>query len=219
MVQNIWVAAADNDLETVKKYIESDKFSANSKDPNGYTPIHAAVSYGHIDLLKYLISQNGDINIQDAEGDSPLHHVEDVSIAKLLVEDFKADWKLKNNEGQIPADYIEEDDEFPEVVQYLRSLSHENIGSSNTNENNDSGNILDSLPRPDQVEGHEISYKYQNEDIELTINDEQREKLREIAESENPEEKLAEFVKESVHNQFFNNDKDQDSPVSKKRRD
>lgn len=211
MVNNIWVAAADNDLETVQNYISSGEFSANSKDPNGYTPIHAAVSYGHVELLKYLIQQGGDINIQDTEGDAPLHHVEDLQVAKLLVEEYKADWRLKNNDGQIPADYIEEDDEFPEVVQYLRSLNHDNPTENNNN-------LLDTLPRPDEVEGHKISYSYQNEDIELQIDDAQREQLREIAESENPEAKLRDFVKEAVHNQFFNGDND-NSPASKKRRD
>lgn len=211
MVSNIWIAAADNDIETVKSHISSGSFSANSKDPNGYTPIHAAVSYGHTELLKYLINQGGDINIQDTEGDSPLHHVEDLKMAKLLVEEYKADWKLKNNDGQIPADYIEEDDEFPEVVQYLRSLNHDNPQDT-------SENILDTLPKPGEVDGHEISYSYQNQDIEIEINDSQREKLREIAESENPEAKLRDFVKETVHNQFFNND-ETNSPASKKRRD
>jgi len=212
MVNNIWVAAADNDFDTVKNYISSGNFTPNSKDPNGYTPIHAAVSYGHVDLLKYLIEQGGDINIQDAEGDSPLHHVEDLNTAKLLVETYKADWKLKNNEGQIPADYIEEDDEFPEVVQYLRSLNHDNPQQTE--------NLLDSLPRPDEVKEHNISYSYQNEDIEIQIDDTKREKLREIAESENPEERLRDFVKETVHNQFFNGEADgSESPASKKRRD
>ncbi|CAM9022840.1 unnamed protein product [Wickerhamomyces anomalus] len=188
MVNNIWVAAADNDLETVQNYISTGQFSANSKDPNGYTPIHAAVSYGHVELLKYLIQQGGDINTQDTEGDAPLHHVEDLQVAKLL----------------------KEDDEFPEVVQYLRSLNHDNPTENN--------NLLDTLPRPDEVEGHKISYSYQNEDIELQIDDAQREQLREIAESENPEAKLRDFVKEAVHNQFFNGDND-NSPASKKRRD
>lgn len=219
MVNNIWVAAADNDLQAVQDYISTGQLSPNSKDPNGYTPIHAAVSYGHVELLKYLIDQGGDINIQDTEGDSPLHHAEDLKIAKLLVEQYKADWKLKNNEGQTPADYIEEDDEFPEVVQYLRSLNHDNPSTQE-------GTLLDTLPRPDEVEGHKISYSYQNEDIEIQIDDAQREQLREIAESENPEAKLRHFVKEAVHNQFFSDDSIgadadsgvADSPASKKRR-
>lgn len=210
MVANIWVAASDGDLQTVKSLIESGHFTPNSKDPNGYTPIHAAVSYGHTDLLKYLVEKGGDINIQDTEGDSPLHHVEDLKMAKLLVETYKADWKQKNEEGQIPADYIEEDSEFPEVVQYLRSLNHDNP-------NNDA-NILDSLPKPEDVTDHQIRYSYENQgDITIDINDEQRLKLKEIVEGENPEEKLTEFLKKQVHDQFYSNN--EESENSKKRRE
>lgn len=205
---NIWVAASDGDLSTVKAYIESNQFTANSKDPNGYTPIHAAVSYGHTELLKYLIENGGDINIQDAEGDSPLHHVEDAKLARLLVETYKADWKLKNQEGQTPADYIEEDDEFPEVVQYLRSLNHDNPSES----------ILDTLPLPDEVQGHQISYSYQTpDDLIIDIDDSQRLQLKEIVESENPEERLTEFLKKAVKDQHTT--ENEASPASKKRRE
>ena len=95
MVSNIWIAAADNQRQIVEHYITSGEFTPNSKDPNGYTPIHAAASYGHINLLQYLIDNGGDINIQDNEGDTPLHHVEDVKSAKYLIENLHADYKVK----------------------------------------------------------------------------------------------------------------------------
>lgn len=97
---NIWIAASDNDIDYVKSVIESGQHSPNDKDNNGYTPIHAAASYGHIELLKYLISKGGNINATDEDGDTPLHSVEDADVARILVEEFKADWKLKNSEGQ-----------------------------------------------------------------------------------------------------------------------
>lgn len=193
---NIWVAAADNKLDVVKNFIESGKFSANSKDVNGYTPIHAAVSYGHLDLLDYLLSKGGDINIQDTEGDSPLHHAEDVQVAKYLVEKLSANPKLKNNDGQTPLEYIEEDGEFPELIQYLTSLQADSV---------EVPLITDSLPKDgDVIEGHEIRYTYETQPNEISLmgslSEEQRElKLREIAESENPEELLRDLVKTAVH--------------------
>jgi ankyrin repeat protein len=216
MVANIWVAASDGDLDVVKAHIASGNFSPNSKDPNGYTPIHAAVSYGHIDLLQYLIEQGGDINVQDTEGDTPLHHVEDSNTSKLLVEKYKADWKIKNHDGQIPADYVEEDGDFPEVVQYLRSLNHDNPNNDNENK---SSHILDSLPIPTDVSDHKIRYSYENEgDLTIDIDDAKRQQLKEIVEGENPEEKLSEFLKDAVHKQFYSED-GQESASSKKRRD
>lgn len=189
MVSNIWVAAADNQVEIVEKYLTSNEFSANAKDPNGYTPIHAAASYGHLDLLKMLVSNGGDINIQDNEGDTPLHHAEDVVTAKFIVEELKADFKITNEEGQTAADYIEEEGEYPELAQYLRSLSHDKPETTN-------GSALEGLPIPGSVDGHAIRYSME-EDVG-DIDPESRRKLEEIANSENPEEALRELVTSAV---------------------
>lgn len=100
-MQNIWVAASDNEIDVVKSYITSGKHTANDKDANGYTPVHAAASYGHLELLTYLVKEaGGDINIVDEEGDTPLHSVEDLATAKYIVEELKGDYKIKNKEGQ-----------------------------------------------------------------------------------------------------------------------
>lgn len=109
---NIWIASADNDLEYVKKSISSGTHTANDKDNNGYTPIHAAVSYGHLDLLRYLVSQGGDVNITDNDGDTPLHSVEDVKVARVLIEEFGADWRRKNSSGQTVCGAAETFDRF-----------------------------------------------------------------------------------------------------------
>lgn len=208
MVSNIWVAAADNDQELVKKYIESGDFNANIKDPNGYTPIHAAASYGHIELLRYLISKGGDINIQDEEGDTPLHHVEEVSVAKTLVEEFKADFKIKNAEGQTPAQYIEEEDEFPELAKYLRSLTHDDPSSS----------FIDNLPAPGNAGGHQIRYTMEEDPEGGEIDEERRKKLEAVVNSENPEEALRELVTSAVRDglaQYQENE----APDAKRRRE
>lgn len=99
-ITNIWIASADNDQEYVKNALSSGTHTANDKDANGYTPIHAAASYAHVDLLRYLISHGGDVNITDEDGDTPLHSVESIEAAKVLVEEFNADWHRKNSSGQ-----------------------------------------------------------------------------------------------------------------------
>lgn len=185
MVANIWVAAADNQIEDVETHLNAG-LTPNSKDPNGYTPIHAAASYGHTELLKLLISRGGDINVQDNEGDTPLHHVEDLDTAKIMIEELKADHKIKNNEGQTPAEYIEEDDEFPELAQYLRSLAHDNPLE-----------YLDSLPVPGNIDGHQIRYTMEDSETQ-EMDDERRKKLEAIVNSENPEEALRELVTSAV---------------------
>lgn len=223
MVSNIWVAAADNQVKIVESYLDGGDFTPNSKDPNGYTPIHAAASYGHIGLLKLLIKRGGDINVQDSEGDAPLHHVEDIKTAKLMVEELKADWKITNNEGQIPAEYIEEDDEFPELAQYLRSLSHDQPRTTSVS----GDDSLASLPAPGNIDGHQIRYTMENEapSEEDSIDDEERRKKIElILNSENPEEALRDLVRSAVQEGMSKYQSEQEledgeAPSSKKRKD
>ena len=82
MNANIWVAASDGNLDRVEHILHESNgaMTPQSKDINGYTPMHAAAAYGHLDLLKKMCNEyNGDINVLDNDGDTPLHHVEDVA--------------------------------------------------------------------------------------------------------------------------------------------
>lgn len=224
MVSNIWIAAADNQREEVEKYISLGDFTPNAKDPNGYTPIHAAASYGHHDLLGYLIEHGGNINVQDNEGDTPLHHVEDVPTAKLLVEKYKADYKIKNNDGLTAANFIEEEDEFPEVATYLKSLVHdkpEDVSSEVTQANA----FIESLPQPGTRDGREIKYSLQLEDQQQGDEDltpeeleERRRKIEEILKSENPEEGLRELIANAVHEGLEYRQQDNGEESGNKRR-
>jgi len=60
---------------------------------------HAAASYGHLDVLEYLISKGGSVNVTDEDNETPLFTVESVGVARYLVEKGATpDWK--NAEGQ-----------------------------------------------------------------------------------------------------------------------
>ncbi|KAH9936059.1 ankyrin [Amylocystis lapponica] len=108
--KNLWVAAGDGDLDRVRELIETASMSPNAPDPYTYTPMHAAASYGHLHVLDYLISQGGDVNITDEDGDTPLYVVENVETARYL-----------------PAEYLAED--FQEVAVYLQTLPSPVAGS------------------------------------------------------------------------------------------
>ena len=83
---------------THQHLIETENLSPNIPDPNSYTPMHAAASYAHTDLLEYLISKGGDINLRDDDGDTPLYVVESVDMARWMIE-RGADWGVVNEEG------------------------------------------------------------------------------------------------------------------------
>ena len=43
--------------------------SPSAKDENTYTPIHAAASWGHTEVLRLLLSRGGDVNVADEDGE------------------------------------------------------------------------------------------------------------------------------------------------------
>lgn len=72
--------------------------TANDRDAHSYTPMHAAASYAHLELLAYLVSVGGDVNLPDDDGDTPLFTCESVDAARWLVE-HGADAGHRNGEG------------------------------------------------------------------------------------------------------------------------
>ncbi|KAI8595961.1 hypothetical protein EDD21DRAFT_389743, partial [Dissophora ornata] len=82
---------------------------------------HAAASYAHEDLIKYLLEKGANVNIQDLDGDSPLFVCETVEIAEILVE-AGADAKHVNENEMTAAENAEEE-EWYEVAHYLRELT------------------------------------------------------------------------------------------------
>lgn len=138
--KNIWVAAGDGDLSRVRELIEHHSISPNVPDSFTYTPMHAAASYGHLDILTYLISKGGNVNVSDEDGDTPLSTVENIETARFLV-DNGADIMWRNNEGLTPAASLEED--FPQVADYLNSLTATLADSHDGEpENRDSSQLL-----------------------------------------------------------------------------
>ena len=59
--------------------------------------------------MRWLFTQNVDVNAKDSDGDTPLHHCDTVSAAKILVEEGKANYKVTNEEGKNPAEVKEEE--------------------------------------------------------------------------------------------------------------
>ncbi|KAJ3114871.1 hypothetical protein HDU96_001532 [Phlyctochytrium bullatum] len=119
---NIWIAASDGDLDTVKAFVEAG-IHPNTKDENGYTAIHAAASYGHIGLLEYLLANGGDPNVTDNDGDTPLFFSEIASIANCLLQ-HGADATIRNHDGYLAIETASEE-ERDEVVELLQNITPE----------------------------------------------------------------------------------------------
>jgi ankyrin repeat protein len=146
---NIWIASSDGNLDLVQQYLTT--LSVDSKDENGYTPIHAAASYGHYQLTLFLIDSKANINIQDSDGDTPLHVCQSLDVVKLLVE-RGSDPTIRNFEEKLPIEiaYIEG---AMDVVEYLQQFTPE----YHQYEQEDPDQQLESLLRELESQGIQVS--------------------------------------------------------------
>jgi len=62
------------------------------------TPLHAAASWAHPDILRYLVQKGGNINTTDEDGETSLYVVETTEMAALVIE-LGGDPRWKNAEG------------------------------------------------------------------------------------------------------------------------
>ncbi|KAI5299781.1 Ribonucleotide-diphosphate reductase (RNR), small subunit [Ascosphaera pollenicola] len=116
--QNIYILASDNSPALLEQLRKNPQL-AHSQDEHGYSLLHAAASWGHIDLLRSLVREfNVDINMTDEDGDTCLFTAESLEVAKCLVEELGIDKNIKNGEGLTAAEAIMNDG-FGDVAVYL----------------------------------------------------------------------------------------------------
>lgn len=108
--------------------LRSNASLASTQDEHGYSLLHAAASYNHLDLLKTLVQEfSVDINIRDEDEETPLFVVETVAAAQLLAEELGADVTATNNDGQTAEEKILTEGENPTIAAYLKELRSRGI--------------------------------------------------------------------------------------------
>lgn len=130
---NIWLASSEGNLSRVRSLVDSGT-SPNEFDAFGYSPMHAAASYAHLDILEYLVSKGGNVNLADPDGDTPLHVTEHEEAAKWLVA-HGADATRKNSDGLTPAMIASEEER--DCAAYLEQLVGESLDSNATSAGTD----------------------------------------------------------------------------------
>jgi uncharacterized protein len=95
--------------DEVLRALESEPQSASLQDVHGYSLLHAATSYGHLELMRALVQKyNVDPNLADEDGESPLFYAESVEVCRCLVEELHANHRLENKDRMIAAEKIQE---------------------------------------------------------------------------------------------------------------
>ncbi|XXG98057.1 anthranilate phosphoribosyltransferase [Hypoxylon texense] len=203
MSANLFLLAADNSPALLLLLRENPAL-ASGQDAYGYSLVHAAASYNHLDLLRALIREfHVDVNLRDEDEQTALFVVETVDAARLLVEELGADITIQDSEGYTALQIIAEEGEFPEVVEYLRSreeTSHAQNLSNGTNGNTDT-----IPPIPDGL-NISVSTVTPAEENELEVDPEFRRRIEQLAErddfqSEAGQAELRRLVQDAIGEQ------------------
>ncbi|KAF2995734.1 hypothetical protein E8E14_000168 [Neopestalotiopsis sp. 37M] len=125
---NPYLLAADNPTALLALLRENPSL-ASGQDEHGYSLVHAAASYNHLDLLRSLVRDfDVDVNLRDEDQETALFVVETIEAAKVLVDELKIDVLAKNGDGQTAKEKILEEADFPEVAEYLSTAEPSHDG-------------------------------------------------------------------------------------------
>ena len=153
---------------------------AAEQDAHGYSLLHAAASYNHLNLLRSLVNEfKVDVNLKDEDGETCLFVAETENVVKCLVEELHIDTSVNNGEDMTALEKFELEDEYPEIIKYLQDTmgGRQGAGIANGTERvpplppNVSINV-GAAPEENVVEGQEPDPEF-------------RRRIEELASSEN----------------------------------
>ncbi|KAI0509301.1 hypothetical protein F5B22DRAFT_359727 [Xylaria bambusicola] len=208
MPANPFLLAADNSPALLPLLRENPQLAAQ-QDEHGYSLIHAAASYNHLELLRALVQEfKVDVNLRDEDDETALFVVETVEAAKVLLEELGADLMVKGSDGYSARQKIAEEGDFPEVAEYLRLKEAEQAPRLSNGVNGeipqDENNI------PPLPEGLNISVSTMNptEDVDNEVDSEFRRRIEELAQredfhSEEGQAALRQLVQDAIAEENF----------------
>ncbi|KAJ4174499.1 hypothetical protein NW754_004918 [Fusarium falciforme] len=162
---NVYLLAADNDPALLPLLREKPALAA-SQDEHGYSLVHAAASYNHLNLLRALIREfNVDVDLKDEDNETALFVVETVAAAKILVE---AGANKK----------IESEGDFPIVAEYLARIEAK---QANDTASTAAAVLPEAIPPPPEGMKVTVGTMDESQDIPEDVDPEFRRRIEELA--------------------------------------
>lgn len=201
---NPFTLAAD-ESPSLLPLLRSDPHLASSQDSHGYSLLHAAASYNHLELLRTLISEfHVNPNIKDEDGETPLFVVETVEAAQILLEEAKIDPHIKNAEGITAEEKISGEGDYTTVADFLRETRIRSGGAKDeagesTLANGETGHPP---PLPPNVKLH-VGTLEDEQSLGEVADPELRRRIEELAaredfEGEEGQKQLRELIRDAV---------------------
>ncbi|KAF3766754.1 hypothetical protein M406DRAFT_287676 [Cryphonectria parasitica EP155] len=174
MPPNPFLLAADNPAALLPLLRENPSI-ASEQDDHGYSLLHAAASYNHLDLLRALVNEfHVPVDLRDEDSETALFVVETVEAARVLVEELGLDISITGEEGQTARQKIEQDGDFPAVADYLATKEPAPVN----------GLANGDLPPPPQGLSVNIGTMTEEDTGDALPNPEFRRRIEELAERE-----------------------------------
>lgn len=177
---NPFLLAADNSPDLLP-LLRSNPALASGQDDHGYSLVHAAASYNHLDLLRALIREFGvSVDLRDEDGETALFVVETIEAAKVLVEELGADVGIRGSEGFTAGEKIEVEGDYPAIAEYLKSRQGGSAGPAAGAGASAGAEVGTMPPLP---EGVNVTVGTMNEetDIPQEVNMELRRRIEELS--------------------------------------
>ncbi|MCJ1294029.1 hypothetical protein MMC34_005586 [Xylographa carneopallida] len=201
---NPFLLAADNNPKLLP-LLRSKPELASSQDEHGYSCMHAAASYNHIDLLRILVTEfNTDVNTRDEDGETALFVVETVEAAHVLLEELKADATIINADGVTAEEKIRAEGDYPTIADYLLEARIRAVSSSGNRPITNSGaQHLLSLPPNITIDFGTLDSAAAGEGDDQAPDPEFRRRIEELAtrddfEAEQGQRDLRNLIKDAV---------------------
>ncbi|XP_007456216.1 PREDICTED: protein phosphatase 1 regulatory subunit 12B [Lipotes vexillifer] len=85
LTQALGQACIDENVDMVKFLVENGA-SVNQQDSEGWTPLHAAASCGHLNIAEYFINHGASVAVVNSEGEVPSDLAEEPAMKDLLLQ-------------------------------------------------------------------------------------------------------------------------------------